>query len=110
MIARPDVEKAVYEYGRRLGLNTTETADVLRDIQSRVTSNYVFVSFYSQEVSKRLLPITFNPHPDTYINYIFYVKNLNSPYELGYSPASPRFPDIVKRGAVTAVEVSVLAE
>jgi len=110
VVRKAEVENITREYAKELGLNTRETNDLVNDIQSKVTKDFAFISFYSEDVSKFLLPITFDPHPNTYINYIFYIKNLNSPQDLGYSPRTPEFPIVEERGEFTAVEISLTSE
>ena len=110
VIPSSELENTVQSYAQSLGLNTRETNDLLTDLKTKVTKDYVFLSFYPQETSKYLLPIMFSPTPDTYINYVFYLKNLDNKESLNYSPKKPSFPSIDKRGTLTAVEISIIAE
>lgn len=110
VVSVKDLEKKALEYAKSLGLNTRETSDLVQDLKSKARGEYVFLSFYPQEVSKFLLPITFSPVPDTYINYVFYMKNLTSPDKLGYSPKEPSFQKVNPRGTFTAVEISLISE
>ena len=108
IIKKSELEKNVKDYATKLGLNKKETNDLINDVTSKATKDYVFLSFYDQKTSKYMLPISFNPQPDTYINYVFYLKNLNTPEELGYKPEDPVFEKIEARGNFTAVEISII--
>ena len=108
VVYKEEVEEVVRYYAQRLGLQKNETNDLVRDIKAKVEKDYAFITFFSQDASKYMLPISFDPLPDTYINHIFYVKNLNSQEALGYSPKEPQF-EKTTRGEFTAVEISVLS-
>lgn len=105
-----ELEQKAKDYAKSLGLNTRETNDLVQDLKSKARGEYIFLSFFDQETSKYLLPISFDPTPDTYINYVFYIKNLNSPSDIGYTPKEPTFPRPEPRGEFTAVEISLIAE
>jgi len=109
VVKKESLESVIKEYAQKLGLNEKETSDLFVDVTTKAYKDYLFISFFDQNTSKYILPISFNPKPDTYINYVFYVRNLNTPQELGYTPQEPVF-DKTKRSEFTAVEISVIAE
>jgi hypothetical protein len=102
------LEGTIRMYGASLGLNVREADDLVKYARENVDSAYVFVSFFNQETSKRILPLQFNPKPDTYINYVFYFKELAD--RPAVDPIAPVFPPIDTRGTFTAVEISGLVE
>lgn len=107
IVRRDDLEKTVREYAKRLGFNTRETNDLINDTLAKATKDYIFFSFYNQKTSKLILPITFDPKPDTYINSVFYMRNLDTPDQLGYTPSEPKFEKVTPRGKYSAVEISL---
>jgi hypothetical protein len=108
IVNKEDVEKTLRYYATNLGLNEKETNDLVRAGKQKVTSPYVFVSFYDHETSHRILPISFSPEPDNYLNVVFYFKLLET--KPSYSPVPPTFGEPVKRTGFTAVEVSEVVE
>jgi len=100
-IVKPaDVGKVLGEYGQKLGLNEREISDLKNS--ARVSSPYILVSFFSDEISKKILPISFNPVPDVYRNIVFYFKELDFPMSI----KEPKFENIPTRKGFTAVEIS----
>lgn len=91
-------------YAKNLGLNPKETNDLLQYAEEKITSPYVFISFYSQDESEQILPLSFTPKPDNYLNIIFYFKSLNS--KPVFTPLPPSFPQPVSRDGLSAVEIS----
>lgn len=94
------------DYAKNLNLSNAESEDLIQEA-NKITSPYVFVSFFDQETSKNILPISFDPKPDTYINLVFYFKQLDTP--LNYTPIPPTF-ETTSRGSFTAVEISEIIE
>lgn len=94
------------EYGKKLGLNDQEINDTISALSNKFNSEYVFVSFYDEETSKRMLPITFSPEPDVYRNIVFYLK----PVKGQFSVNEPKFGVYPQRTGFTAVEVSYLVD
>lgn len=90
-------------FAAKLGLNKQETGDLI-NYGKTISSPFVFVSFFDEKTSKKILPLKFDPQPDTYINIVIYFKPLQQP--LTYTPNPPNFPDIPSRGSFTAVEIS----
>ncbi|MDO8657482.1 MAG: hypothetical protein Q7K55_01980 [Candidatus Levybacteria bacterium] len=90
-------------YGRHLGLNIKETNDLVDYGVKNINSSYIFVSFFDDKISKEILPLEFTPKPDTYINIVFYFKELDNS---GFSTAPPIFPKIPERTGLAAVEIS----
>jgi len=107
VVKREELNKTLERYGNMLGFNSQEIEDLVSYSKEKISSPYVFVSFFNQEKSKQILPITFNPKPDTYINYVFYFKQLkNAPkFEID----EPSFSKTERKG-FTAVEISGIVE
>ncbi|HMS22866.1 MAG TPA: hypothetical protein PKA38_03845 [Candidatus Levybacteria bacterium] len=100
------LKETLKNFSLHIGLNTKETNDLVNST-AKITSPYLFVSFYSDEVSKQILPISFVPHPDTYKNIVFYIKKYNTLPSI--KPKAPVFEKIVRQG-FTAIEVSFVEE
>lgn len=107
VVRKDELDKTLERYGDKLGLNKQETKDLVGYGKEKISSPYVFVSFFSQEKSKQILPITFNPKPDTYINYVFYFKQLKNAPE--FEIDEPSFSKTERKG-FTAVEISGIVE
>ena len=99
------VKDVIYEYGTKLGLNKTEINDLIASV-GEINSSYVFVSFFIDEASKVILPISFDPAPDVYRNIVFYLRPIEEPIV----SSSPKFPEIPKREGLTAIEVSYIID
>jgi hypothetical protein len=108
IVKKADVEKVLRSYSAKLGLNEKETTDLVNAGRAKAVSDYVFVSFFDKQTSEQILPISFNPKPDNYLNVVFYFKNLNKQPFL--SPLPPIFESPVARTGLTAVEVSEITE
>lgn len=106
--SQQNLEQTVKRYAQRLGLNEKETEDLVDYTQTHLVSPYVFVSFYDDQTSQQILPIRFDPQPNTYRNIIFYFKKLS--YRPSYTPQEPSFPLVESRGLFTAVEISEIVE
>ncbi len=96
--------EVIKEYGEKLGLNSVEIADTLNKI-GKIDTKYVFVSFFDDNTSKAILPITFEPKPDVYKNVVFYLK----PTDSIIVSEKPKF-ETFKRTGFTAVEVSFILD
>lgn len=107
-VARSGVERTLREYAGRLGLNEKETADLVRVGKTKVTSPYVFISFFDHETSSSILPLSFIPKPDNYLNIVFYFKLLDKKPD--YTPVPPTFGKPIERTGLTAIEVSEIVE
>ncbi len=105
---RSDIEKVLREYAKKLGLNEKETTDLVIVGKTKTNSPYVFISFFDQKTSERILPLFFNPEPDNYLNVVFYFKQLME--KPNYTPAPPIFGPALERSGFTAVEVSEIVE
>ncbi len=101
------LEQTLRTYAQRLGLNEKETIDLVNYSNENILSPYVFVSFYDHETSHAILPITFDPQPDTYRNIVFYFKQLST--HPGFTPDLPEFEKVERKG-FTAIEVSGIVE
>lgn len=108
VVKKAEVGNVLREYARKLGLNQKETADLVTAGRAKATADYIFVSFFDQETSEQILPISFTPEPDNYLNVVFYFKNLAA--KPIYTPLLPVFPEPVVRDGFTAVEVSEIVE
>lgn len=102
------VNDTLQDYSAKLGLNQKETSDLLTYAEQKLNKPFVFVSFYPHEVSSKILPISFTPQPDNYLNIIFYFKQFDIyPF---FSVSEPVFPPPLNRSGFTAVEISALVE
>jgi hypothetical protein len=108
IVKRNEVEKVLREYAKKLGLNEKEAADLISAGKQKATGQYVFISFFDQDTSEQILPITFIPEPDNYLNVVFYFKNINK--APNYTPIPPVFPEPISRTGFTAVEISEIVE
>lgn len=97
-----DLAQTVVSLSEDLGLNQKETTDLVLST-SKISSPYVFVSYFDQNMSKKILPLQFNPTPETYINIVFYLKPLNM--QPNSTPQPPKAVKVDRRG-LTAVEIS----
>jgi hypothetical protein len=105
MVERKDFDKKLSQYAKNLGMNKKETSDFIQYVKTETKSNKIFISHFSNAISKKLLPLYFIPNPDSYTNIVFYVNdsgtiNTNNPEE-------PEFEKI-KRSGFTAVEISYI--
>lgn len=107
IVSRQNLVSLLSSYAGKLGLNKKETDDLI-EYSNKVNSPYVFVSFFDQKTSKAMLPVSFNPAPDTYINIVFYFKPLQSMPEI--LPPAPKFESVSNRSTFTAVEISSLID
>ncbi len=105
---RSEIEKVLRSYAKKLGLNEKETNDLVNAGKTKTSSPYVFISFFDQKVSEQILPLSFKPRPDNYLNVVFYFKQLDE--APNYSLQPPVFPAPVKRTGFTAIEVSEIVE
>mgnify|MGYP001601836861 CR=1 FL=1 len=97
--------EAIYDYGRKLGLNETEIRDLVSSI-GKIDAPYVFVSFFDEKTSRAILPLSFTPAPNVYRNVVFYLK----PQERSVLAKDPIFEKVPKRAGFTAVEVSYIVD
>ncbi|MEK7559253.1 MAG: hypothetical protein AAB521_03035 [Patescibacteria group bacterium] len=104
IVKSSEVNKVLEEYGQKLGLNSREINDLKNSV--RFSSSYVMVSFYDDEISKKILPISFTPAPDMYRNIVFYFKELEFPLSI----REPEFDSVPERKGLTAVEISHIVE
>lgn len=108
IVTKTGVEKTLREYAKKLGLNEKETNDLVASGKTKITSPYVFISFFDHKTSQSILPLSFNPEPDNYLNVVFYFKLLET--KPNYSPVPPTFGAPVTRTGLTAIEVSEIVE
>lgn len=107
VIERDELDKKLTEYAESLGMNRIETKDFISRIKSETFSSKIFVSHFSNEISKKLLPLYFSPEPESYTNLVFYVND--SGFVLDKNPAAPSTEKIARRG-FTAVEISYIVQ
>jgi len=102
------VADVLKEYSLKLGLNQKETNDLIDYANQNISSPYVFISFFDHETSNTMLPISFTPEPDNYLNIVFYFKQ----YDILplFTPEEPIFDIPLNRSGFTAVEVSGIIE
>jgi len=108
IVAIDNLSPTLRNFANKLGLNNLETEDLVKSATKQINSPYVLVSFFDQETSEKILPITFNPKPDTYQNIVFYLKPLMSLPD--YQIVPPSFPAITPKGQFSAVEISTLVD
>lgn len=102
------LKKTLIYYSQNLGLNQKETDDLIEFGKKNVTSTFIFISFYNQQTSEKILPLEFTPKPDTYINIVFYFKEYNQKPSI--KPQFPIFKTPLQRTGLTAVEISEILE
>ncbi len=105
---RKELSSVLANYSQKLGLNQKETEDLINFAENRITSSYVFVSFFNQKKSEEILPISFTPQPDNYLNIVFYFKEYDT--NPSFTPMAPVFSTPLNRSGFTAVEISSLVE
>lgn len=105
---KSEVATILKHYAKKLGLNEKETTDLIRAGKEKVSTPYVFISFFDHQTSHAILPISFSPEPDNYLNVVFYFKGYEQ--RPGFIPLPPVFPEPIKRTGFTAVEVSEMVE
>ncbi len=108
IVRKADIPNVLRDYARKLGLNEKETTDLVLAGETKAVSDYMYISFFDQQTSEQILPISFNPQPDNYVNVVFYFKNLTG--KPTFTPLPPVFGEPIKRNGFTAVEVSELVE
>lgn len=108
IVAQKDLAHTLSQYALRLGLNSKETADLVSYGKKTLTAPYIFVSFFDQKTSEQLLPLSFTPHPDNYLNVVFYFKQLS--VKPAFTPVYPVFKPFTNREGLTAVEISAIVE
>lgn len=109
IVASREKLKETLEYlALNLGLNKKETENLTEYGNTNIKSPFVFVSFYDQKTSEQILPLEFNPKPDTYINIVFYFKEYKEKPEISTKPLEFNVP--FKRGIFTVVEISEILE
>jgi hypothetical protein len=108
VVSKKDVAKALEAYAKQLGLNEKETADIVAYGMEKVVSPYVFISYFDQKTSARILPLAISPTPDNYLNVVFYFRLLSQKPPFEVEPLLT--PEPVGREGFTAVEVSAIVE
>jgi hypothetical protein len=105
---KADLASLLTSYAQKLGLNEKETSDLVSYGRENITSPYAFVSFFDQRTSEQILPLSFTPEPDTYLNIVFYFKQLDA--RPSFTPQPPVFPAPMPRKGFTAIEISAIVE
>jgi len=108
VVAKADVSSTLRKYALKLGLNEKETADLLSYGEEQVISPFVYISYFDQMTSEKILPLTFSPKPDNYLNVVFYFRLLSA--KPSFSVLPPVFPEPLSRNGITAVEVSAIVQ
>ena len=107
VVSADKIQDSILKFAKNLNLNKKETDDLLNWSKNKVNSPFAFVSFYDQKTSEKILPISFDPVPDTYINIVFYIKPLNKKPSL--TIPYPSFNALNRKG-FTAVEISGIVD
>lgn len=108
VVARSEVAATLRTYAAQLGLNEKETNDLVSHGKEKVVSPYVFISYFDQKTSEQILPLSFFPKPDTYLNVVFYFRLLSQRPPFTVQPLVAPLP--LERNGLTAVEVSAIVE
>lgn len=108
VVTRDKAATVVAQYAANLGLNQKETEDIVAYSKKVLRAPYVFVSFFNHETSHELLPLSFTPAPDNYLNVVFYFRQYGEKPD--FIPSAPRFSPLLDRSGLTAVEVSAMVE
>lgn len=79
IIDAKNVEKSLYDIGKRMGLNQTESIELSDYWAKKLSTNapYYFVGLIDEEEIERLEPLKIEPKPQTTIRMRFYFKALN---------------------------------
>jgi len=107
VISRSQLNAKLTEYADRLGMNDRETYDFIKYVKSNTVSENIFVSHFSNEISKKLLPLYFSPQPDSYTSIVFYINDSNR--ITNSTPVLPEFTKIIRDG-FSAVEISYIVK
>lgn len=97
------VTQTLTDFGEKLGLTNNETSGVVQYALENIKSPFVFVSFFDHKTSHKILPLYFDPVPETYRNIVFYFEKLESAPQASFNP--PEFDPITRHG-FTAIEIS----
>lgn len=105
VIVRAELSSRLREYAKELGMNSKEAVDFVNHVLSETKSDKIFISHFSNEVSKKLLPLYFSPEPDSYTNIVFYI---NDSGVIGNDQPERPVIEQIKRDGYTAVEISYI--
>lgn len=108
VVSKAEVEEALKDYAKNLELNKKETADLINYGKDKIDRPYVFITFFDQKQSEKILPLFFDPIPDVYRNIVFYFKQYQD--KPSFIPSKPVFSEIPVRDGLTAVEISAIVE
>lgn len=104
VVSKDNLNKKILEIAKKFDFNFKEANDILK-FSAKINSDYVFVSFYDNPISQEILPLYFNPAPDSYRNIVFYFKKLNHLIEVEEPAIRP-----VERKGFTAIEISYILD
>lgn len=105
VIYRNEFDEKLTDYAKKLGMNERETSDFIKYIKSETSSGKIFLSHFSNSISKKLLPLYITPQPESYTNIVFYVND--SGIISNNNPSQPNYEKI-ERDGFTAVEISYI--
>lgn len=105
IVEKSKIEQTIKEYALKFGLNARETRDVVSYAKANLKSSYTLISFYDDAMSKKVLPLYFDPMPDHYRNIVFYFERFD--HEPEFSVAPPIFEKVDHSG-FSAVEISYI--
>ncbi|MBM3284069.1 hypothetical protein FJY90_07580 [Candidatus Gottesmanbacteria bacterium] len=107
VVNKKELKDSLEIYATRLGFSGQEITDFVSFwSQNLPDSPYYFISHFSQEESRSLLPLEINPKPDTLIQTVMYFKPLQESINL--SP--PSFAEIPQRQGFVAADWSGIVE
>lgn len=90
VVSEKEAVEQLVEYAQRLGLNERELAELSEFWQKSLPySPFYHISHFTEENAKKVLPLKFNPEPDTFINIVFYVRALAAPISVAEPEIAP---------------------
>lgn len=101
--SQANLKQILSDYADKLGLNQKEKIDFVSFWTEKVKdAPFVQISHYSRAESSRILQLTIEPKPDTFIPIVMYFKKLSSPVKL----PGPIFESVLERKGFTALDWS----
>ncbi len=106
IINRMNLDNELKNYANNLGMNEKETYDFIKYIKSETKSSRIFISHFSNQISKKLLPLFITPEPDSYTNIVFFINDSGA---ISDNNHPPQFEKIERKG-FSAVEISYIVQ
>jgi len=107
VINRSTMDAQLKDYAQKLGMNAREAYDFIKFLKAETSSGKFVLSHFSNEISKKILPLNINPEPDAYANIVFYVDDTGKKVDASY--IEPVYEKISRNG-FTAVEISYIVQ